>query len=81
VKKFKWLAEKNVVCEGGLWVFKSGCQKVKKTMELSPKNKNIGRGNNLDLHSESISSGPWSDCLPKLKGQISSTVSLFSFKI
>jgi hypothetical protein len=29
VKKFKWLAEKNVVREGGLWVFKYGRQKVK----------------------------------------------------
>jgi hypothetical protein len=29
VKKFKWLAEKNVVSKGGLWLFKSGRQKVK----------------------------------------------------
>jgi hypothetical protein len=27
-EKFKWLAEKNVVREGGLWVFKYGRQKV-----------------------------------------------------
>jgi hypothetical protein len=28
-EKFKWLAEKNVVREGGLWVFKYGRQKAK----------------------------------------------------
>jgi hypothetical protein len=28
-EKFKWLAEKNVVREGGLWAFKYGCQKIK----------------------------------------------------
>jgi hypothetical protein len=27
-EKFKWLAEKNVVREGGLWLFKYGRQKV-----------------------------------------------------
>jgi hypothetical protein len=32
-EKFKWLAEKNVVREGGLWVFKYGCQKVNNWFE------------------------------------------------
>jgi hypothetical protein len=37
VKKFKWMAEKNVVREGGLWVFKSGRQ-----IKIADSNNGVG---------------------------------------